>query len=76
MIRSIISAIAIAVVIVIGSVLWRPHSHSIELTVAAMPPLAQLHAVAGIGKLPIQDIGDQSPIYPALRKQADAIGRR
>jgi hypothetical protein len=76
MIRSMISAIAIAVVIVIGSVLWRPHSHSIELTAAAMPPLVQLHAVAGIEKLPIQDIGDQSLIYPAPRKEADAIGRR
>jgi type II secretory pathway component PulM len=68
MIRSMISVIGIAVVIVVGTLLWRPHSHSIELTTAAMPPLVQLHAMAGVEKLPVQDIDDQSLIYPTPTK--------
>ncbi|TAI64177.1 hypothetical protein [Bradyrhizobium sp. Leo170] len=68
MIRSMISVIAIAVVIVIGTLLWRPHSRSIELTAMAMPPLAQLHAMAGVEKLPAQDIDDQSLVYPTPTK--------
>ncbi|MDI4239393.1 hypothetical protein OZ411_42135 [Bradyrhizobium sp. Arg237L] len=50
MIRSVIPAIFIAAVIVIGALSWRPQSDSIELTAAAMPPLVQLHAMAGIEK--------------------------
>ena len=68
MIRSIISVFAIAVVIVIGTLLLRSHSHSIELTAAAMPPLVQLHAMAGVEKLPVQDIEDQSLVYPTPTK--------
>jgi type II secretory pathway component PulM len=68
MIRSVISVFAIAVVIVIGTLLWRPHSHSIELTAAAMPPLVQLHAMAGVEKLPVQDIDDQALVYPTPTK--------
>jgi type II secretory pathway component PulM len=68
MIRSMISVIGIAIVIVIGTLFWRPHSHSVELTSAAMPPLVQLHAMAGVEKLPVQDIDDQSLIYPTPTK--------
>ncbi|WP_454624049.1 hypothetical protein [Bradyrhizobium cenepequi] len=68
MIRSLISVIAIAVVIVIGTLLWRPYSHSIELTATAMLPLAQLHAMAGVEKLPAQEIDDQALVYPTPTK--------
>ena len=68
MIRSVISVFAIAVIIVIGTLFWRPHSHSIELTAAAMPPLVQLHAMAGVEKLPVQDIDDQALVYPTPTK--------
>ncbi|MDI4238268.1 hypothetical protein OZ411_36255 [Bradyrhizobium sp. Arg237L] len=68
MIRSMISVISIAVVIVIGTLFWRPHSHSIELTATAMPPLAQLHAMAGVEKLRAQEIDDQSLVYPTPTK--------
>ncbi|MGX9431313.1 hypothetical protein [Bradyrhizobium sp. LeoA1S1] len=64
MIRSLISVFAIAVVIVIGPLFWRAHSHPVELTSAAMPPLAQLHTMAGVEKLPAQEIEDQSLVYP------------
>ena len=66
--RSMISAIAIAVVIVVGALLW-PHPHSIEVTAAAMPRLEELHVIAGVHKLPDQDINDQSLIFPAKTKQ-------
>jgi hypothetical protein len=69
MIRSLISVIAIAVVIVIGTLFWRPHSHSIELTATAMPPLAQLHAMAKVHELPDQDIDDQSLVFPAMQPE-------
>jgi hypothetical protein len=33
-----------------------------------MPPLQELHAMAGVHQLPVQDIEDQSLIYPTLAK--------
>ena len=69
MIRSMIAAVVFAVVLVVATLLWRPHSHSIELTSAAMPPLEELHAMAGVHQLPDQDIDDQSLIFPAKTKQ-------
>jgi hypothetical protein len=36
---------------------------------AAMPSLLELHAAAGVHKLPVQDIEDQSLIYPAAEKR-------
>jgi hypothetical protein len=37
-------------------------------TTAAMPPLHQLHAAVGVNKLQVQDIEDQSLIYPTQTK--------
>jgi hypothetical protein len=34
-----------------------------------MPSLLELHAAAGVHKLPIQDIDDQSLIYPTPEKR-------
>ena len=45
----------------------RSPSPSIELSAAAMPPLQELHAMAGVHQLPVQDIEDQSLIYPRWR---------
>jgi hypothetical protein len=47
----------------------RSPSPSIELSAAAMPPLQELHAMAGVHQLPVQDIeDDQSLIYPTVAK--------
>jgi hypothetical protein len=69
MIRSVISVVVIAVVLVVGTLLLRPHPQSIQLTAAAMPSLEELHAAAGVHQLPDQDIDDQSLIFPAKTKQ-------
>jgi hypothetical protein len=48
--------------------LWS-RSPSIELTAAAMPPLQELHTMAGVHKLPVQEIEDQSLVYPTAEKR-------
>ena len=44
------------------TILSRPHT--IALATAAMPSLAELHATAGVSRLPVQEISDQSLIFP------------
>jgi hypothetical protein len=68
MMRLMISAIAVvALILVATSVLWSG-SPSLELSTAAMPPLQELHTMAGVNKLPIQEVDDQSLIYPTVAK--------
>jgi hypothetical protein len=68
MMRPMISVIAVvALLAVAATVLWL-QSPSIELTAAAMPPLQELHAMAGVHKLPVQEIEDQSLVYPTAEK--------
>jgi hypothetical protein len=69
MMRSIISAVAAAALIAVGAFILRARSSSIELSAAAMPPLQELHAMAGVNKLPVQDIEDQSLVYPTAGKR-------
>jgi hypothetical protein len=64
-----ISAFAIIGVVPVAIMLRSP-SASIEVlaTTAATPPLHQLHAAVGVNKLQVQDIEDQSLIYPTQTK--------
>jgi hypothetical protein len=65
--RLMMSAIvAIALIAVANIVRW-PRAPSIELSTAAMPSLEEF--IAGVNKLPVQDIEDQSLIYPAGTKR-------
>jgi hypothetical protein len=67
--RLMMPAIAvIALIAVATSVLW-PRAPSIELSTAAMPSLQEFHTIAGVNKLPVQDIEDQSLIYPTGTKR-------
>ena len=68
--RLMISAFAIIVVVAVAAIMLRPPSASIDIsaTTAAMPPLQELHGMAGIGKLPVQETEDQSLIYPTQAK--------
>jgi hypothetical protein len=67
--RLMMSAIAaIALIAVAPSVLW-PRAPSIQLSTAAMPSLEEFHTIAGANKLPVQDIEDQSLIYPTGTKR-------
>jgi hypothetical protein len=65
------TALAVVAVIAGSSILLRSQSPVIELSAgtAAMPSLLELHAAAGVHKLPVQDIDDQSLIYPTAEKR-------
>jgi hypothetical protein len=39
------------------------------LSTAAMPSLQELHIMAGVHKLPVQEIEDQSLVYPTTEKR-------
>jgi hypothetical protein len=71
MIRLMFIALAVVAVVVGSSVLLRSRPSLVELSAgtAAMPSLLELHAAAGVHKLPAQDIEDQSLIYPAAEKR-------
>jgi hypothetical protein len=71
MIRLMFIALAVVALVVGSSVLLRSRSSVAELSAgtAAMPSLLELHAAAGVHKLPVQDIEDQSLIYPTAEKR-------
>lgn len=63
MTRSLIIALAILAVVVVGGELLSPRPAALEQSTAAMPSLQELHVTAGVHKLPLQDIEDQSLVY-------------
>lgn len=69
MLRLTIPALA-AIVLVAAVMMMRSPSASLELTsgTAAMPSLLELHATAGVHKLPVQEIDDQALVYTAQGK--------
>jgi hypothetical protein len=69
--RLMIAALALVAVVGGSSILLRSRSSVIELSVgtAAMPPLQELHAVAGVDRLPVQDLEDQSLVYPTAERR-------
>ena len=69
MMRPMISVIAVVILMVVATTVQWSRSASIELATAAMPPLQELHAMAGVHKLPVQEIEDQSLVYPTLEKR-------
>lgn len=69
MIRPTISAIAVVALIMGATSLLPSRSTSIALSTPAMPPLQELHAVAGVHALPAQEIEDQSLVYPTVTKR-------
>lgn len=69
MMRPIISAVAVAALIAVTISVLRSNFTSIELSTAAMPPLQELHAIANVNKLPVQEIEDQSLVYPSAAKR-------
>jgi hypothetical protein len=69
MMRLMISSVAVVALIAVASIMLRSPSPSIELSTAAMPSLQELHVMAGVHKLPVQDIEDQSLVYPSAEKR-------
>jgi hypothetical protein len=69
MMRLMISSVAVVALIAVATMMLRSPSPSIELSTAAMPSLQELHVMAGVHKLPVQDIEDQSLVYPSAEKR-------
>jgi hypothetical protein len=69
MTRSLVVVLAILALVVVGGELLSPRPDLLEEAAAAMPSLQQLHAMADVHKLPVQDIEDQSLIYPTAAKE-------
>jgi hypothetical protein len=71
MMRLMLIALAVVAVVAGSSVLLRSPSSVVELSAAtaAMPTLLELHATAEVHKLPVQDIEDQSLLYPSVEKR-------
>jgi hypothetical protein len=69
MMRVVISAVAAVSLILVATSLLRSRPPSIALSTAAMPPLQELHTMAGVNTLPVQEIDDQSLVYPTGTKR-------
>jgi hypothetical protein len=71
MMRVIVSAFALIVVIGVAVTMLRSQPASTELSAAtaAMPSLLELHTMAGVNKLPAQEMEDQSLVYPTAEKR-------
>ncbi|WP_213737286.1 hypothetical protein [Bradyrhizobium sp. dw_411] len=68
--RLVVSAIVLVAVIGAGFVL-RSRTAAVELSAAtaAMPSLLELHTMAGVHKLPTDELEDQSLVYPTAEKR-------
>ena len=69
MMRLAIPVILVVALIVVATTMLWSRSPSIELSSAAMPSLQELHTMAGVHKLPVQEIEDQSLVYPTAEKR-------
>ena len=69
MLRLTISAIAAAALIVVAATMLPPRSPSIVLSAAAMPPLHELPTMVGVSTLLVQEVEDQSLVYPTVPKR-------
>ena len=67
--RMMIPAIAAIALIVVATFVRWPRAPSTEPSTAAMPSLEEFHTMAGVEKLPVRDVEDQSLIYPTGTKQ-------
>jgi hypothetical protein len=68
--RVVISAIVLVALIGVGLALRsRPAAVELSAATAAMPSLLELHTMAGVHKLPTQELEDQSLVYPTVEKR-------
>jgi hypothetical protein len=68
--RIMISAIVLVALIGVAFLLRsRPASIELSAATAAMPSLLELHTMAGVNKLPTQELEDQSLVYPTVEKR-------
>jgi hypothetical protein len=68
--RIMISAIVFVAVVGVAFVLRsRPAAIELSAATAAMPSLVELHTMAGVNKLPMEEMEDQSLVYPTTQKR-------
>jgi len=67
--RLMISAVAAIALIAVAISMQRSRPPSIELSAASMPSLNEFHEIVGVKQLTLQEIEDQSLIYPAGTRQ-------
>jgi len=60
---------AVALFAAATAMLWPP-STKLSAGIAAMPALHDLHTVAGVNKLPIEDVEDMSLVYATVTHPA------
>jgi hypothetical protein len=60
---------AVALLAAVATMHSRSSSVDISLGSAAMPSLLELHIAAGVDKLPLQEMEDQSLIFPTEAKR-------
>jgi hypothetical protein len=58
------SLVATILVVALAAMLSRPTLSDASLEAAAMPSLVELHAMAGLPKIPADEIEDQSLVFP------------
>jgi hypothetical protein len=65
------TALVAAFAVLAGAAAWMLNTRpqSIEFSTAAMPSLQELHTMAGVDKLPNQEMEDQSLVYATTPKQ-------
>ena len=64
MTRFLVASFVVLAVVVASTVVFRWQPQSVQLSATAMPSLAELRVMAGVHRLPDQDIEDQSFISP------------
>lgn len=69
MTRFFVASFVVLALIVAAATIFRGQPRAVELSAAAMPSLVDLHTMAGVHRLPNQDIDDQSLIFPAEARQ-------
>jgi hypothetical protein len=69
--RLMISAVAVVALLVAASTVLRSHSSATGFAAgtAGMMSVQELHAAAGVNKLPIEEFEDQSLVYSAAPKR-------
>ena len=69
--RLLISAFAVFALLAAATTVLRSHSPAINFSAgtAGMMSVQELHAAAGLNKLPIEDFEDQSLVYSAAPKR-------
>jgi hypothetical protein len=66
MIPAIVFVVLIGVAFVLRS---RPAAIELSAATAAMPSLLELHTMAGVNKLPMDEMEDQSLVFPTAEKR-------